>query len=178
MKEPLLINSLLDKDNKNLFENKRISISNINSPNNLSQKIDSKSQTSSSFIHYKKYSRNNYFNNENNINQLNFIKGFFTNDVNSNSNSYRNNNLFINSIQLDKNYLRLISIRDMKNKNLSRVDNDKNSPEEIFNTKYINNKKNRTDVVKYRFLQSQRNYYKRILNLKENSFIQKDIQLN
>ena len=171
MKDSLLINPLLNND---LSQNKTISISKINSPKKLSQKIDSKSQTSSNFLYNKKISRNNNYNNENNINHLNYIKKFFTNDININKNKKKN--LFVNSIQLDKNYLRLISTRYIQNNNnLSIEDNDKNSSEEALNSKYINYKKDRTDIVKYRFLQSQRNYYKRISNLKENSFIPKDI---
>ena len=134
MKNPLLINPLLNKD---LSPKKTISISNINTPKYLSQKIDSKSQTSSNFLYYKINSRNNYYNNQNNINKLNYIKGFFTNDINS----IRNSNLFINTIQLDKNNLRLISSRNIQNRNLSIVDNDKNSSEEVFNRKNIINKK-------------------------------------
>ena len=169
MKDSLLINPFINRD---LSPNKTISISKINTPKNISQKIDSKSQTSSNFLYYSKNSRNNYYNKENNINGLNYIKGFFTNDIDINSNI--NKNLFINTIQLDKNNLRLISTRYIQNKNISLADNDKNNSEEVL-SKYINSKKNRTDIVKNRFLQSQKNFYKRISNLKENNFIQNNL---
>ena len=171
IKDPLLINPSLDKD---LSQNKTISISKISTPKNVSQKVDSKCQTSSNFLNYKINTRINYYNNENNLNKLNYIKSLFTNDIDINSN--RNHNLLVNTIQLDINYLRLISTRYIqnKNKNLSIFHNDKNRTG-VFNNQYINNKKTRTDIVKYRFLQSQKNYIKRIANLKENSFIQKNI---
>ena len=44
----------------------------------------------------------------------------------------------------------------------------------MFNIHYINSQKKRTDIVKYKFLLSKKNYYKRISDLKENSLFNKN----
>jgi hypothetical protein len=71
------------------------------------------------------------------------------------------------------NNLRLISTRYIKNECESIVGNT-NNVSKLFNCKFINNKINRTNIVKYRFLQSQRNICKRLSNLKENLLLNKN----
>lgn len=160
-------------------KNKLISyqtISKLNSPKNTVIKKDNKSQTSTNFLFQKIFSKYNLFNNrkENYINSLkrfHHINDFFNEENDSISN---NKNAFsIHSIQLDNNRLRLISTRNIQEPKTSLLDNLKNSSK-LFNIQYINSKKKRTDIVKYKFLLSKKNYYKRISNLKENSLFNKN----
>ena len=161
MKNTFLINPSLNKD---IIQDKTFTFSNIKSKNYLFKKIDSKSQTSSNFLYNNLYLRNNYSNkNQYNINNIYFSQDIFSDDN-------RNNNLLINTIQLDKNNLRLISNRSIKNKQMSILDKINNNSD-FFNSQYYNTKKNRIDIVKYRFLLSKKNYFKRINNLKENNIL-------
>ena len=161
MKNTFLINPSL---NKEIIQDKTFTFSNIKSKNYLFKKIDSKSQTSSNFLYNNLYLRNNYSNkNQYNINNIYFSQDIFSDDN-------RNNNLLINTIQLDKNNLRLISNRSIKNKQMSILDKINNNSD-FFNSQYYNTKKNRIDIVKYRFLLSKKNYFKRINNLKENNIL-------
>ena len=161
MKNIFLINPSLNKD---IIQDKTFTFSNIKSKNYLFKKIDSKSQTSSNFLYNNLYLRNNYSNkNQYNINNIYFSQDIFSDDN-------RNNNLLINTIQLDKNNLRLISNRSIKNKQMSILDKINNNSD-FFNSQYYNTKKNRIDIVKYRFLLSKKNYFKRINNLKENNIL-------
>ena len=150
--------------NKDILPNKTISISKINSPKYIPQKVDNKSQTSSNFLFHNINSRNN------------IIKELFSNNIDLTNNT-KNNNLLINTIQLDKNYLRLIStknIDNIDNKEIVSLVNSKNNSD-ILHSQYMNNKKLRADIVKFRFLQSQKNYYKRITNLKDLNIFKKNI---
>ena len=148
---------------KELSPNITISNSKIITPK---EKIHAK--TSSTFI-YKINFRNNNQNNCNKLNNYNHIidiKKSFSNDIEKyiyRKNKNKSYNLKINKIQLDKNSLRLISIRNIKNKRISLVGNKS----EFYSSRYINNKKNKQNIVKFRFLQSQKNYYKRISNSRE-----------
>jgi len=174
------MNYLKDPSSSNSsFNNKLISyqtISKLNSPKNVVIKKDNKSQTSTNFLFQKIFSKSNFFSNrkENYINSLkrfHHINDFFNEENDSISN---NKNAFsIHSIQLDNNRLRLISTRNIQEPKTSLLDNLKNSSK-LFNIHYINNKKKRTDIVKYKFLLSKKNYYKRISDLKENSLFNKN----
>ena len=163
MKNSLLINP---SPNKKFSPNTTISISKIITPKSCSGKIDTKSQTSSNFLCYKINSKNEH-NQEKNFNNLYYTKDFFTN--NNDINKSNNNQLLINNIQLDRTNLRFISTRNIQNKRISFIDKDKNNSK-LLNNQYINRKKIRSDVVKYRFLVSQKNYYKRMSNLKEKDY--------
>lgn len=68
----------------------------------------------------------------------------------------------------------MISTRFIKNKSESIINISKNDSK-VLNYRYLNNRINRPNIVKYRFLQSQKNYYKRMNNLKENNFPKKSI---
>ena len=162
IKDSILISPLINKD---ILPNKTLLISKIKSPRDMIQKIDNKSQTSSNFLFHTIHSRNN-----NKMNNINYIKEAFTN----NSNITNNKNLFIHTIQLDKNNLRLISTRNINNIKIQTLDNNKNNSE-VFHSQHMSNKKSRVDIVKYRFLQSQKNYYKRVTNLKDINIFQKNI---
>jgi len=155
--------------NKEKHPNKTISISKINSPKYIPQKVDSKSQTSSNIVFHTINSRNNI-----NDNQLSFIKELFSNNIEYYNNNKKNSNVLINTIQLDKNHLRLISTKNINNKEIVSLDNSK-SNSSILYSHYMNNKKLRADIVKFRFLQSQKNYYKRINNLNDINILKKNI---
>ena len=166
IKDSILINPLINKD---ILPNKTISISQIKPQRDIVQKVDNKSQTSSNFLYHTIHSRNN-----NKVNHINFIKAIFTNNSNNNSHNNSHNNLFIHTIQLYKNNLRLISTRNINNIKIQTLDNSKNNSE-VFHSQYMSNKKSRGNIVKYRFLQSQKNYYKRITNLKEVNIFKNNI---
>lgn len=67
-------------------------------------------------------------------------------------------NKFINTIQLDQAYLKLISI-----KNIKKIDDFQNNSQFI-NSVYIPHKNQRTDFDKHKFLLGKKNYYKKIIN--------------
>ena len=166
LKDSLIINSSIHKD---LSPNITISNSKIIIPKENIQKIDNKSQTSSNFI-YNTNLINNYQNNIKkgySYDKVNHLKEYFINDNNiyndNETNHKKKYNIYINNIQLDKNSLRLISTRFIKNKRMPLI----RSNSEFLVVSNINIKKNRSDIVKFRFLQSQKNYYKRISNLKD-----------
>jgi hypothetical protein len=141
--------NLMKTSYKNLYNK----ISNNNtfyksySPQNITLK---KNRTSSNFILYK---MNSFNNNENSNKKEN--KKISTNDLNSLI-SKRNN--FINTINMDENYLRLISSKNIKNKRVSSI---------LYNLKnksYFIQK--RTDLIKTKFLLGKKNYYKRLFYIK------------
>lgn len=136
-----------------------------------------KSKTSSNFIRFKinsLYRPNDSKDNQNPFKkmQLNNTKEIFNNDIKLNIKSFtaRRNNM-VNTIQLDENYLRLISIKNIKNKRTSSMINDINKNNQLLHSVYTPIKKKRIDLIKYKFLLGKKNYYKRICNLKENGLL-------
>ena len=141
--------NLMKTSYKNLYNK----ISNNNtfyksySPQNITLK---KNQTSSNFILYK---MNSFNNNENSNKKEN--KKISTNDLNL---LFSKRNNFINTINMDENYLRLISSKNIKNKRVSSI---------LYNLKnksYFIQK--RTDLIKTKFLLGKKNYYKRLFYIK------------
>jgi len=161
------------------INNKLISyntISKLNSPKNVIIKKDNKSQTITNFLFQKIFSKYNIFNNRkekyiSSLKRFHHINDFFNEENDSISNN--KNTFSIHSIQLDNNHLRLISTRNIQEPKTSLLDNIKNNSK-LFNIHYINSQKKRTDIVKYKFLLSKKNYYKRISDLKENSLFNKN----
>lgn len=175
LKKSVIINSL---NNKQLNPDKTFLISNLKLPNNSILKKNNKTQSSTNFLFHKIFKN---INNHNNIsNKFNFIKDLQGEDIDINSKmNYKNiykNKFLINSIQLDKNNLRLISSRK-----INFYDNTKNNSD-LSNNRHIGSKKNSLDVIKNRFLLSKINYYKRILNencnLDKNDLNNIDFNLN
>ena len=141
--------NLMKTSYKNLYNKK----SNNNtfyksySPQNITLK---KNQTSSNFILYK---MNSFNNNENSNKKEN--KKISTNDLNL---LFSKRNNFINTINMDENYLRLISSKNIKNKRVSSI---------LYNLKnksYFIQK--RIDLIKTKFLLGKKNYYKRLFYIK------------
>ena len=161
------------------INNKLISyktISKLNSPKNVIIKKDNKSQTITNFLFQKIFSKYNIFNNRkekyiSSLKRFHHINDFFNEENDSISNN--KNTFSIHSIQLDNNHLRLISTRNIQEPKTSLLDNIKNNSK-LFNIHYINSQKKRTDIVKYKFLLSKKNYYKRISDLKENILFNKN----
>ena len=81
IKKPLLINSLR---NKEIIPSRILSIPKAKTPKDIIEKIDSKSQTTSNFLNYKIYSRNNY----NYCDNINNLKEYSTNDLDNNKHNY------------------------------------------------------------------------------------------
>ena len=160
--------------NNKLISNK--TISKLNSPKNVVIKKDNKSQTITNFLFQKIFSKYNIFNNRkekyiSSLKRFHHLNDFFNEENDSICN---NKNIFsIHSIQLDNKHLRLISTRNIQGPKTSLLDNIKNNSK-LFNIHYINSQKKRTDIVKYKFLLSKKNYYKRISDLKENSLFNKN----
>jgi hypothetical protein len=150
------------KSNLNTF-------SKINIPRNS---ILKKNKTSSNFILYKINSLYNSNDSKENLTkldekQLDKSKEIFNNDINSfNSFTSRRNN-GVNTIQLDENYLRLISTKNIKNKRASSLLYNIKNNSQFINSLYIPNKKKRADIIKYKYLLGKINYFKRIFHLKD-----------
>ena len=150
------------KSNLNTF-------SKINIPRNS---ILKKNKTSSNFILYKINSLYNSNDSKENLTkldekQLDKSKEIFNNDINSfNSFTSRRNN-GVNTIQLDENYLRLISTKNIKNKRASSLLYNIKNNSQFINSLYIPNKKKRADLIKYKYLLGKINYFKRIFHLKD-----------
>ena len=150
------------KSNLNTF-------SKINIPRNS---ILKKNKTSSNFILYKINSLYNSNDSKENLTkldekQLDKSKEIFKNDINSfNSFTSRRNN-GVNTIQLDENYLRLISTKNIKNKRASSLLYNIKNNSQFINSLYIPNKKKRADLIKYKYLLGKINYFKRIFHLKD-----------
>ena len=150
------------KSNLNTF-------SKINIPRNS---ILEKNKTSSNFILYKINSLYNSNDSKENLTkldekQLDKSKEIFNNDINSfNSFTSRRNN-GVNTIQLDENYLRLISTKNIKNKRASSLLYNIKNNSQFINSLYIPNKKKRADLIKYKYLLGKINYFKRIFHLKD-----------
>ena len=150
------------KSNLNTF-------SKINIPRNS---ILKKNETSSNFILYKINSLYNSNDSKENLTkldekQLDKSKEIFNNDINSfNSFTSRRNN-GVNTIQLDENYLRLISTKNIKNKRASSLLYNIKNNSQFINSLYIPNKKKRADLIKYKYLLGKINYFKRIFHLKD-----------
>ena len=150
------------KSNLNTF-------SKINIPRNS---ILKKNKTSSNFILYKIISLYNSNDSKENLTkldekQLDKSKEIFNNDINSfNSFTSRRNN-GVNTIQLDENYLRLISTKNIKNKRASSLLYNIKNNSQFINSLYIPNKKKRADLIKYKYLLGKINYFKRIFHLKD-----------
>ena len=150
------------KSNLNTF-------SKINIPRNS---ILKKNKTSSNFILYKINSLYNSNDSKENLTkldekQLDKSKEIFNNDINSfNSFTSRRNN-GVNTIQLDENYLRLISTKNIKNKRASSLLYNIKNNSQFINSLYIPNKKKRADFIKYKYLLGKINYFKRIFHLKD-----------
>ena len=150
------------KSNLNTF-------SKINIPRNS---ILKKNKTSSNFILYKINSLYNSNDSKENLTkldekQLDKSKEIFNNDINSfNSFTSRRNN-GVNTIQLDENYLRLISTKNIKNKRASSLLYNIKNNSQFINSLYIPNKKKRPDLIKYKYLLGKINYFKRIFHLKD-----------
>ena len=150
------------KSNLNTF-------SKINIPRNS---ILKKNKTSSNFILYKINSLYNSNDSKENLTkldekQLDKSKEIFNNDINSfNSFTSRRNN-GVNTIQLDENYLRLISTKNIKNKRASSLLYNIKNNSQFINSLYIPNKKKRSDLIKYKYLLGKINYFKRIFHLKD-----------
>ena len=150
------------KSNLNTF-------SKINIPRNS---ILEKNKTSSNFILYKINSLYNSNDSKENLTkldekQLDKSKEIFNNDINSfNSFTSRRNN-GVNTIQLDENYLRLISTKNIKNKRASSLLYSIKNNSQFINSLYIPNKKKRADLIKYKYLLGKINYFKRIFHSKD-----------
>jgi hypothetical protein len=150
------------KSNLNTF-------SKINIPRNS---ILKKNKTSSNFILYKINSLYNSNDSKENLTkldekQLDKSKEIFNNDINSfNSFTSRRNN-DVNTIQLDENYLRLISTKNIKNKRASSLLYNIKNNSQFINSLYIPNKKKRANLIKYKYLLGKINYFKRIFHLKD-----------
>lgn len=150
------------KSNLNTF-------SKINIPRNS---ILKKNKTSSNYILYKINSLYNSNDSKENLTkldekQLDKSKEIFNNDINSfNSFTSRRNN-GVNTIQLDENYLRLISTKNIKNKRASSLLYNIKNNSQFINSLYIPNKKKRADLIKYKYLLGKINYFKRIFHLKD-----------
>ena len=150
------------KSNLNTF-------SKINIPRNS---ILKKNETSSNFILYKINSLYNSNDSKENLTkldekQLDKSKEIFNNDINSfNSFTSRRNN-GVNTIQLDENYLRLISTKNIKNKRASSLLYSIKNNSQFINSLYIPNKKKRADLIKYKYLLGKINYFKRIFHSKD-----------
>ena len=150
------------KSNLNTF-------SKINIPRNS---ILKKNETSSNFILYKINSLYNSNDSKENLTkldekQLDKSKEIFNNDINSfNSFTSRRNN-GVNTIQLDENYLRLISTKNIKNKRASSLLYNIKNNSQFINSLYIPNKKKRADLIKYKYLLGKINYFKRIFHSKD-----------
>ena len=150
------------KSNLNTF-------SKINIPRNS---ILKKNETSSNFILYKINSLYNSNDSKENLTkldekQLDKSKEIFNNDINSfNSFTSRRNN-GVNTIQLDENYLRLISTKNIKNKRVSSLLYNIKNNSQFINSLYIPNKKKRADLIKYKYLLGKINYFKRIFHSKD-----------
>ena len=169
------INSM--RNSLRMFNNRKL---NLNVFSKLhSSKISSlqKNKTSSNFILYKissLYNNNDSKENQKKIEekQFNNIKEIFNNDINSfQSLSSRRNN-FVNTIQLDENYFRLISTKNIKNKRTSSVLYDLKNSSQFLHSLYMPNKMKRIDWIKYKFLLGKKNYYKRITNSKDNGILE------
>ena len=159
LKYPSTINPSI---NNKLISNK--TISKLNSPKNIVIKKDNKSQTITNFLFQKIFSKYNIFNNRkekyiSSLKRFHHLNDFFNEENDSICNN--KNTFSIHSIQLDNNHLRLISTRNIQEPKTSLLDNIKNNSK-LFNIHYINSQKKRTDIVKYKFLLSKKNYYKKI----------------
>ena len=159
-------NCLIKLNNRKLNLN---TFSKINIPRNS---ILKKNKTSSNFILYKINSLYNSNDSKENLTkldekQLDKSKEIFNNDINSfNSFTSRRNN-GVNTIQLDENYLRLISTKNIKNKRASSLLYNIKNNSQFINSLYIPNKKKRADLIKYKYLLGKINYFKRIFHLKD-----------
>ena len=132
--------------------------------------IDNGSKISSDYLSYKALSR--LKNPCNNIRKMNYIKKSLRN------NCIPNDSVNFNNIELDNQNLRLISSKLIPINNLSMSDGGNINYSELFQSNPSNNntnKKYKPDLVKYKFLQSQRNYFKRISNLHENRIWRKKL---
>ena len=163
----------------NCTKNRLIKLNNRKSNLNTFTKINirrnsilKKNKTSSNFILYKINSIYNINESKENLTkleekQLDKSKEIFNNDINSfNSFTSRRNN-GVNTIQLDENYLRLISTKNIKNKRASSLLYDIKNNSQFINSLYIPNKKKRANLIKYKYLLGKINYFKRIFDLKE-----------
>ena len=146
--------------------------SNLNTFSIPRNSILKKNKTSSNFILYKINSLYNSNDSKENLTkldekQLDKSKEIFNNDINSfNSFTSRRNN-GVNTIQLDENYLRLISTKNIKNKRASSLLYNIKNNSQFINSLYIPNKKKRADLIKYKYLLGKINYFKRIFHLKD-----------
>ena len=140
------------------IKKKDLNINTANKFNSPKSIFHFNNKTSSNYLFYKINSMIN------NIERRNLDSKEENSKINNNKDfnalTTRKHNL-VNTIQLDRNYLNLISKNNIKNKKIfSYIDSNKN------NSQFIRNKKSKIDLIKYKFLLGKMNYYKRITNLK------------
>lgn len=145
-------NNLLKIKNRKLTKN---TVPKIN--NSRNKIIGLQSDTSSHFSIYKNYKFSICDSKEN----LSKNEKIFNNCINPTSNEKNN---LINNVQLDVNYLKKISSKNIKNKSkiLSSLTNDKDNNSNGLNS--LNKTpiiKKKIDFIKNKFLLGQKNYFKR-----------------
>ena len=149
--------------NINRIEKNLIKLSNQKSKVNSNSKLKNsrisflknKDESSLNFNIYKNYILSN-----NNFEDTNKNEELYTKDFNSISN---NQNILINSVQLDSNYLKKISSNNAKNKIFSSKTNDLKN--KVNNFSWLNlsrDKRRKFDFIKYKYLIGQKNYFKRL----------------
>ena len=152
------IYSNINRIEKNLIKlsNQKSKVnSNLNFKNSRNSFLKNKDESSLNFNIYKNYILSN-----NNFEDTNKNEELYTKDFNSISN---NQNILINSVQLDSNYLKKKSSNNAKNKIFSSKTNDLKN--KVNNFSWLNlsrDKRRKFDFIKYKYLIGQKNYFKRL----------------